>query len=135
MKIEKVDVIPYSVPIRAFTDAYTGFSVSNAVLVKITTDTGITGFGEGCAWEPEFYGETLESVVSTIAKYIAPIIIGEDPLNINRIMARIDARLARITCAKEGVDLALHDLAGKILNVPVYVLLGGKYGAKCVGCT
>jgi L-alanine-DL-glutamate epimerase-like enolase superfamily enzyme len=56
MKIEKVDVIPYSMPIRAFADAYTGFSISNAVLVKITTDTGITGFGEGCAWEPEFYG-------------------------------------------------------------------------------
>jgi hypothetical protein len=35
MKIEKVDVIPYGVPIRAFADAYTGFSVSNAVLVKI----------------------------------------------------------------------------------------------------
>ncbi len=127
MKIEKVDVIPYGVPIRAFSDAYTGFSVSNAVLVKITTDTGIVGFGEGCAWEPEFYGETLESVASTIEKYIAPTITGENPLNINRILSIIDATLARITCAKEGVDLALHDLVGKILNVPVYVLLGGKF--------
>ncbi len=105
MKIEKIEVIPYGVPIRAFADAYTGFSVSNAVLVQIKTDTGITGFGKGCAWEPEFYGETLESVASTMEKYIAPNLIGEDPLNINRIMARIDARLARITCAKEGMDL------------------------------
>ena len=108
-------------------DAYTGFSVSNAVLVKIQTDEGHTGYGEACAWEPEFYGETIESVSSTIKKYIEPAIIGEDPGDISRIMAKIDGIVARITCAKEGIDLALHDLLGKILDVPVYVLLGGKY--------
>jgi len=127
MKIEKVEVIPFGVPIRNFADAYTGFSVSNAVLVKIYTNEGHIGFGEACAWEPEFYGETLESVSSTIEKYIAPKIIGEDPRNINKILSIIDANLAKVTCAKEGVDLALHDLLGKILNVPVYVLLGGKF--------
>ncbi len=127
MKIEKIQVIPFGVPIKKFADAYTGFSVSNAVLVKIFTDEGHVGFGEACAWEPEFYGETLESVSTTIEKYIAPRIIGEDPRNLNKILSIIDANLARITCAKEGVDLALHDLLGKILNVPVYTLLGGKF--------
>jgi len=130
MKITKIEAIPFGVPIRSFTDAYTGFSVSNAVLVKIHTDEGIIGFGEACAWEPEFYGETLESVTSTIQKYVAPKIIGEDPFNINRIMSIIDAHLAKITCVKEGIDLALHDLVGKILNVPVSVLLGGSYRNK-----
>lgn len=127
MKIEKIEVIPFGVPIKKFADAYTDFSVSNAVLVKIYTNDGYVGFGEACAWEPEFYGETLESVSSTIEKYIAPGIIGEDPRDINRIMSVIDANLARVTCAKEGIDLALHDLLGKILNVPVYMLLGGKF--------
>jgi len=127
MKITKVEAIPFGVPIRDFADAYTGFTTSNAVLVKIYTDDGTIGFGEACAWEPEFYGETLESVTSTIEKYVAARIIGQDPLNINCIMAIIDANLARITCAKEGVDLALHDLVGKILNVPVYTLLGGCF--------
>lgn len=61
MKIEKVKIIPFGVQIRKFADAYTGFSVSNAVLVKIYTDAGQVGFGEACAWKPEFYGETLES--------------------------------------------------------------------------
>ncbi len=127
MKIDRVQVIPFGIPIRRFTDAYTGFSVSNAVLVKIYTDDGHIGYGEACAWEPEFYGETLESVSSTIVKYIAPIIIGEDPRNINKVLSIIDANLAKITCAKEGIDLALHDLVGKILDVPVYTLLGGKF--------
>lgn len=127
MDIVKVEVIPFGVPIRNFADAYTGFSVSNAVLVKITAENGTVGFGEACAWEPEFYGETLESVASTISKYIAPVIIGENAFNINRIMAKIDVAIARITCVKEGVDLALHDLKGKLLQVPVYNLLGGCF--------
>jgi len=127
MKIERVEIIPYGIPIRSFSDAYTGFSVSNAVIVKIYTNKGYIGFGEACAWEPEFYGETLESVCSTIEKYIAPKIIGEDPGNISKILSIVYASIAKATCAKEGIDLALHDLLGKILNVPVYVLLGGKY--------
>lgn len=127
MKIDKIEVIPFGIPIKKFADAYTGFSVSNAVLVKIYTNEGHVGYGEACAWEPEFYGETLESVSTTIEKYIAPKIIGEDPRNINKILSIVDANVARITCAKEGIDLALHDLVGKILNVPVYMLLGGKF--------
>jgi len=127
MKIERIEVVPFGIPIRKFADAYTGFSVSNAVLVKMYTDDGHIGYGEACAWEPEFYGETLESVSTTIEKYIAPKIIGEDPRNINKVLSIIDANVAKITCAKEGIDLALHDLVGKILDVPVYILLGGKF--------
>ncbi|MFQ5754003.1 MAG: mandelate racemase/muconate lactonizing enzyme family protein [bacterium] len=130
MKITKVETIPYGIPVKSFSDAYTSFVRSNAVLVKIYTDDGYVGIGEACAWEPEFYGETLESVNSTIQKYAAPAIMGEDASNINRIMLILDQRLARITCVKEGIDLALHDLVGKILNVPAYKLLGGKFRDK-----
>jgi L-alanine-DL-glutamate epimerase-like enolase superfamily enzyme len=130
MNITKVEVTPFSVPIRNFADAYTGFSASNAVLVQIWAEDGTMGYGEACAWEPEFYGETLESITSTIQKYISPIIIGENAFNIHRIMAKIDANVARITCVKEGIDLALHDLKGKLLNTPVYNLLGGSFREK-----
>ncbi len=127
MNITKVEVIPFGVPIHSFADAYTDFAVSNAVLVKIHCEDGTIGYGEACAWEPEFYGETIESVSSTIKKYIEPVIVGQNAFNINTIMAKIDAHIARITCAKEGVDLALHDLKGKLLNTPAYNLLGGKF--------
>ena len=127
MQIRKVEVIPFAVPIRSFADAYTGFATSNAVLVKIYSEDGTIGYGEACAWEPEFYGETLESVSSTIEKYIAPKIVGQNLFNINRILAILDANLAKVTCAKEGIDLALHDLVGKTLNVPVTTLLGGCF--------
>ncbi|MFK9090965.1 mandelate racemase/muconate lactonizing enzyme family protein [Bacillus salipaludis] len=130
MNITKIEVIPFSVPINSFADAYTGFATSNAVLVKIHAEDGTIGFGEACAWEPEFYGETIESVSSTIDKYVSPHIIGQNPFNINHIMSIIDAKIARLTCVKEGIDLALHDLVGKLLGVPVYTLLGGSFRDK-----
>lgn len=130
MKIANIEVIPFGVPIHNFADSYTSFTTSNAVLVKLYAEDGTVGFGEACAWEPEFYGETLESIGSTITKYISPHIIGQSAFNINRIMSIVDQHVARITCVKEGIDLALHDLVGKLLNVPVYVLLGGAYRDK-----
>lgn len=53
-KIARIEVIPYSVPIEGFEDAYTSFTASNAVLFKLESDDGVFGFGEACAWEPEF---------------------------------------------------------------------------------
>ena len=130
MRIEKVESIPYGIPVKGFADAYTSFTHSNAVLIKLYTDDGVIGLGEACAWEPEFYGETVESIHTTILNYVAPNIIGEDPRNINKIMQILDKILARVTCVKEGIDLALYDLVGKILNVPVFTLLGGKFRSQ-----
>lgn len=127
MKIVKIETIPYGIPIRKFADAYTGFSTSNAVIVKMYAEDGTIGYGEACAWEPEFYGESLESVKYTIDRYIAPKIIGQDVFNVSKILDIVDKNIARITCAKEGIDIALHDLIGKLLGVPVYKLLGGKH--------
>jgi len=117
----------YGIPVKGFADAYTSFDRSNAVLVKIHTDEGHVGIGEACAWEPEFYGESWETIIAMIDNYATPLLIGEDPRNINHLLMKIDLNIARITCVKEGIDLALHDLVGKILNVPVYTLLGGKF--------
>jgi L-alanine-DL-glutamate epimerase-like enolase superfamily enzyme len=127
MKITRIEVVPFGIPIRKFADAYAEFHQSNAVLVKIYSDDGTVGFGEACAWEPEFYGETLESVSAAIEKYAAPRIIGLDPRDIGRALSQVDAALAKVTCAKEGIDLALFDLAGRILKVPVYTLLNGSF--------
>ncbi len=127
MKIVKIETIPYSLPIKKFADAYTPFDRSNAVLVKIHTDDGIIGIGEACAWEPEFYGETLETITTIIDKYLSPKLIGENPLDIHRLLTIVDSNLAKVTCVKEGIDLALFDLMGKALKVPVYTLLNGKF--------
>jgi L-alanine-DL-glutamate epimerase-like enolase superfamily enzyme len=127
MEITQVETVPFGIPVKQFADSYTEFSHSKAVLVRIHTDTGHVGIGEACALQPEFYGDTLESIDLKIREYIAPAIRGEDPRDIGHIMKLVDEAVARITCVKEGIDLALHDLVGKLLDVPVYQLLGGSF--------
>ena len=56
MKITNIESIPYAIPVKNFTDEYTDFTHSSAVLIKMHTDEGVTGVGEACALEPEFYG-------------------------------------------------------------------------------
>jgi muconate cycloisomerase len=97
------------------------------VLVKIETDEGFTGIGEA-ATDIGFFGEPLESVKVMIDKYLGWRLIGKDPFNREEILHQIDFR--GNTCAKSGIDLALHDLIGKALNVPVCQLVGGCHQDK-----
>jgi L-alanine-DL-glutamate epimerase-like enolase superfamily enzyme len=127
VRVVGIDIVPFGVPIRGFADAYASFQSSRAVLIRMQADDGTVGIGEACAWEPEFYGETLESVSTSIRNHLAPKVIGQDPLNIHRVLALVEATLAGATCAMEGIDLALFDLAAKKLKVPACVLLGGKF--------
>ena len=106
-----------------------GTSPSSTVRSRLAVGSGL-GTADSNALVYGCFGSrysVLESVSSTIEKYIATKIVGQNLFNINRILAIIDANLAKVTCAKEGIDLALHDLVGKVLNVPVHTLLGGCF--------
>ena len=61
------------------------------------------------------YGAALELFRSSL---------GNDPFQFTEIMARIEGRFEGNAPAKAGIDLALHDLAGKLLGVPLYKMLG-----------
>jgi L-alanine-DL-glutamate epimerase-like enolase superfamily enzyme len=93
-----------------------------AVLVKITADDGTVGWGESVP-VPKWSYETLETVDSTIRRYLAPELIGLDPCDVDAIHAVMDHAIAPSfstgqPIAKAGVDLALHDLAGKLHRAP-----------------
>jgi L-alanine-DL-glutamate epimerase-like enolase superfamily enzyme len=93
------------------------------VLVRIETDEGVTGWGEAQA-DIGFFGETVEQVRAAVADYLGPQLIGKDPLDREYLYRVMDYR--GNGCAKSGIDMALHDLAGKVMGVPVSVLLGGR---------
>jgi L-alanine-DL-glutamate epimerase-like enolase superfamily enzyme len=94
-------------------------------MVKIETDAGITGIGES------YWGRGVKDIM---LGYLRPLIIGEDPLDVDRLYTKMITRTggagavagATVT-AISGVEIALWDLAGKILGVPVCKLLGGQY--------
>ena len=92
------------------------------VIVKIETDSGVTGLGETIP-DIGFFGETLEEVKSAIDLYLGPRLVGLDPFDREQILYQMDFRGNH--CARSAIDLAVHDLMGKILGVPVYKLIGG----------
>jgi galactonate dehydratase len=98
----------------------------NWTLIKIYTDTGHTGVGEATNWPGS-------PVVFEAAKHIGKRVIGLNPNNIDFIWTKLYRDLNWIgpygasMCAISGIDMALLDLKGKILNVPCYELLGGAF--------
>ncbi len=89
------------------------------VIVQITYDK-YTGYGE--AAPDEYYGESQETVLACVTKFAGNL--GNDPWLIADIMSNLDHLIRFNPAAKAAVDMALYDLAGRILNVPVYKLLG-----------
>jgi L-alanine-DL-glutamate epimerase-like enolase superfamily enzyme len=94
------------------------------VLVRIETDGGVTGIGEAEA-DIGFFGQTVEEVRFSIEDYLGPQLIGKDPFDREYLLGLIDFH--GNTCARAGIDLALHDLMGKALGVSVGTLIGGAH--------
>ncbi|MCP4979883.1 MAG: mandelate racemase [Gammaproteobacteria bacterium] len=134
MKITRVESIVVDLPNR-YAYGYNGLQVpiGNYVILRIETDSGLVGLGEAPTlpdWGGEFsryYGEDPTTAVHMIEKYLTPLLIGEDPTNISALLQKLDVPVMGHNSAKSAIDLALHDLAGKAMNVPVYKLLGGKF--------
>lgn len=89
------------------------------VLVQITYE-GVTGIGE--AAPSEHYGECRETVLAALT--LLSNELGEDPFALEDIFKRFNHVLRLNPAAKAALDMALYDLVGKLLNVPVYKLLG-----------
>ncbi len=127
MKITGVEVISLSVPLKKpNADAININLGKGAILVKIYTDEGITGIGEAQA--P--YSSPL-IIKAAIEKNLRQYLIGENPFNRERIwekLYRATTRFGRkgaVIAAISAVDIAIWDILGKSLEMPIYRLLGG----------
>ena len=126
MKITKVECIPVSIPFAKPMKMGLGAAVSaEDVVLKVYTDEGITGIcecGDTSLW---YMGESQDSILYNITKVYAPILLGEDPFNIEKIIARIDRAAKLNNQSKALVDYVLHDIVAKAQGVPVYKIIGG----------
>ena len=94
------------------------------VIVKITTDGGVVGWGEAAPWS--VFTGTAEANAAAIDVYFRPHLIGADPLRLTAIMRELEHAVVGCGEAKAAVEMALLDIAGKRLGVPVTTLLGGR---------
>ena len=141
VKITKVSSTAYSMPLPASgysSSAHAGTkrewgralrttphrpgNILEYIVVKVESDSGHTGYGEATP-DIGFFGATLEADKSAIDLYFGPKLIGRSPFDREEILRQLEYR--GNSCPRSAIDLALHDLMGKILGVPVYDLIGG----------
>ena len=122
MKITSVDIIDVANDLQSSTSKW------RPVVVKINTDEGICGYGEvGMA-----YGVGASAGFG-MAKDLAKLTIGMDPMQNEAIWDKMQKKTfwgqgggTVVSAGMSAIDIALWDIKGKALNVPVYQLLGGK---------
>ncbi len=127
MRITRVSV--YRRPLTYVGKAYgfgpgRSFSAIDTVVVVLDTDEGLSGCGECCPL-PSYLAADADGVVG-LAGPIAEALLGHDPRQVERIGARMDARLLGHGYAKSPFDAACWDLLGKSVGQPVWMLLGGR---------
>jgi len=128
VKITNVECIPLNVPFKVPFKISTGAArpVVETLIVKVNTDQGITGIGETQAWRRQGSAETLEGQINVIKNHFEPQMIGRSPFDVNCIMHSLNESMYHSHYSQAAVGDALHDAVGKLLEVPVYQILGGK---------
>ncbi|EMA58420.1 mandelate racemase/muconate lactonizing enzyme family protein [Halorubrum lipolyticum] len=94
------------------------------ILVRVYTDAGVVGTGES------YWGGGDTAIIERMK----PFLVGENPLDIDRLYEHLVQKMSgegsisgKVISAISGIEIALHDAAGKLLDVPAYQLVGGKY--------
>jgi muconate cycloisomerase len=132
MQIRKIEAIPFRLPVRRdFKWAGLQVGLGGFALVRITTDSGLVGYGEATPlpdWGGDFGrhgGETVRTVCSIVNDVLAPRLIGLEASAVTAAREVMDAAVIGNTYAKCAVDIGLHDVWGKSVGLPIYKLLGG----------
>jgi len=127
-KIQRIDVYSYDLTYAHGDYVMSGGRTIRTLLstvVRVTTASGVEGFGEVCPLGANYlpgYGTGAASVIAEFAQAL----IGLDVENLNLINETMDATVSGHAYAKSVVDIACWDAYGKVVNQPVYTLLGGR---------
>lgn len=128
MKIKDIEVFLLSDQLdEAFYFSQFSYSSRLICIVKVTTESGLVGWGEG-------YGPA--NIIKSGIEFLKPLVVGKSPLDSDIIWSdmfrrSIDyARKGILLSAISAIDVAIWDLKGKILKQPVSTLLGGRYREK-----
>ena len=135
MIIAKIETFPLSIPFKPGNQAAASpwgdkdLPTADSLLVKVTTDQGLEGWGE------TFGFRAVSLAKLAIEELIAPLCIGRNATQIGPLMLEVQKKLhlfgrtGPIFYGISAIDIALWDIAGKAAGVPVYRLLGGSSSA------
>ena len=127
-KINRIDVYCYDLTYAHGDYVMSGGRTIRTLLstvVRVTTESGVEGFGEVCPLGANYLPGYGTGAASAIREF-APSLIGLDVENLGLINHTMDVTLSGHGYAKSVVDIACWDAYGKVVNEPVYTLLGGR---------
>jgi muconate cycloisomerase len=129
VKIARVETFLVDLPLpHVQKRAFGTFDRENHTIVRLTTDEGPNGLGEAAACGgPNWSEDCAESTKMVVDRFLAPLILDEDPFRVEHLLRKMDSAVKGNRFAKAAIESALLDLVAKSLCVPVYVLLGGLY--------
>lgn len=125
VRITKIEAVPFTIPYHHPIAAASGtLHSAEHVLVRVHTDEGYYGVSEAVV-RSFVYGESQASIVEAVRLWFEPALIGADPFAVEENYSKIAWVIANNT-ARGAIDIALHDLRGKIAATPSWRLLGGS---------
>lgn len=124
MRIAAMDVFPIDLAISEPIPMSSGVIASTGnVIVRLVSDDGWVGWGEGVE-APALTGQRQPDIVSDL-ETLRDVVVGMDPTRIGDCWMRARLALPSATTARGAIDIAIHDLVARSLEVPVYQLIGG----------
>ncbi len=134
MKITRIAAYQVDLPLHEGSYKWSGgksVEVFDSTIVRVDTDSGLSGYGEVCPLGPFYLPAYAEGVRAGIRE-LAPQLIGCDPTQLAPLNRLMDAALKGHPYVKTGIDIACWDILGKVAGLPVCELLGGRYGENFV---
>ncbi|MEL6203865.1 MAG: enolase C-terminal domain-like protein [Pseudomonadota bacterium] len=130
MKITRISVYQTDLPLAEpywLSGGRLKFEALDATFVKLETDAGVTGWGEGTPWGHTYvpaHGPGIRAGIETMA----PAILGQDPRRLEALERAMDACLPGHLYAKAPVDFAAWDISGQVQGMSLAAMLGGVEG-------
>ena len=127
MKITRITVYQVDLPLEHpywLSGGRLKFETLDATLVRIDTDAGLTGWGEGTPWGHTYvpaHGPGIHAGIETMA----PFVLGLDPRRVLEVERAMDLALPGHLYAKSPIDMACWDIAGQAAGMPIADLMGG----------
>ena len=124
LTITHIDIYRFSIPMEPFTIATGTMDHAQNVFIRVHTNAGFYGVGE-CSAFPMIVGETQDTCL-VMGREFAKLWIGQDALDIPARLQQLHNFTAGNTTIKSAFDIALHDIAAKNADLPLYQFLSGK---------
>ncbi|MEY2407537.1 MAG: cis-L-3-hydroxyproline dehydratase, partial [Verrucomicrobiota bacterium] len=130
MKITNISAYRVELPLQEGSYKWSGgksVTTFDSTVVRVETDSGLIGHGEVCPLGPAYLAAYAAGVRAGLQE-LAPLLLGENPLQLEQLNHRMDALLKGHPYVKSAIDIACWDILGQASGLPVCVLLGGRYG-------